>query len=185
MKTYIALLRGINVGGHNKIKMVDLKEAFLSVGFESVTTYIQSGNVVFKAVSEDIKELQEKIKKVIQKNFDVEISVVVLTQEALKRILTKNPFEERFSNNEAELKKIYFIVFCNAPNENAIIELNKLSVAPEEFIIAPDTIYLYAANGYGKTKLHNNFFEKKLRNKSTARNLKTLSKLLEICFLVG
>ncbi|GAA0711784.1 DUF1697 domain-containing protein [Aquimarina litoralis] len=185
MKTYVALLRGINVGGHNKIKMVDLKVALLSAGFESVTTYIQSGNIVFKAGSEDIKELQEKIKKVIQKNFGLEISVVVLTQETLQKVLAKNPFEERFSKDETELKKLYFMIFCNAPNENAIIELNKLSVVPEEFIITPDVIYLYAANGYGKTKLHNNFFEKKLGNKSTARNLKTLSKLLEICSLVS
>lgn len=184
MKTYIALLRGVNVGGHNKIKMIDLKEALLSDGFKSVTTYIQSGNIVFKTESDDIEGLQEKIKKVIQNNFDLEISVVVLTQDTLQRILAKNPFEKRFENNEIERKKLYFMVFCNAPDQKAIKELNKLSVVPEEFIITLDVVYLYAAIGYGKTKLHNNFFEKKLGNKSTARNLKTLSKLLDLCFLV-
>ncbi|MBW1297491.1 DUF1697 domain-containing protein [Aquimarina litoralis] len=184
MNTYIALLRGINVGGHNKIKMAELKSALLSVGFESVTTYIQSGNIIFKDISEDIDMLEEKMHKTIQDTFGLDVPVLVIRDSLLQEILNNNPFAERLKNNEIEDKKMYFMLLCNAPDEAATLELHNLSFDPEEFKITPYVIYLFAANGYGKTKLHNNFFERKLKCQATTRNLKTLNKLLELSLLM-
>jgi len=183
MNTYIALLRGINVGGHKKIKMADLKETLTAVGLKNVVTYIQSGNVVFKDASEDMEMLQKKIKDAIKKRFDFEVTVVVITRNMLKDILVKNPFAEKLKNEVIDKKQMYFMVLCNQPDVGAEEALSAISFAPEEFVITKSVIYLFAANGYGKTKLTTNFFEKKLKCETTARNLRTMNKLFDLCFL--
>ncbi|WP_299243294.1 DUF1697 domain-containing protein [uncultured Aquimarina sp.] len=183
MNTYIALLRGINVGGHKKIKMADLKEMLEDLGFSAVVTYIQSGNVVFRDASENIDVLEAKIQNAIKKRFDFDVPVLIITQDTLSGILNKNPYTKRLENGNIDDKKMYFMLLCDEPDPFAVEELSKVSFDPEEFMITKNVIYLFAANGYGKTKLHNNFFEKKLKSKTTTRNLRTLSKLLELSFL--
>ncbi|AXT52429.1 DUF1697 domain-containing protein [Aquimarina sp. BL5] len=183
MNTYIALLRGINVGGHKKMKMADLKEMLESLGFSAVVTYIQSGNIVFRDASEDIEVLEVKIQTAIKKRFGFDVPVLIITHDTLNEILQKNPYVKRLESGQIDDKKMYFMLLCNQPNSLATAELSKVSFDPEEFIITKNVIYLFAANGYGKTKLHNNFFEKKLNCQTTTRNLRTLSKLLELSFL--
>lgn len=183
MNTYIALLRGINVGGHKKIKMADLKETLIAAGFKNVVTYIQSGNVVFKDASEDMGMLQKKIKSAIKKRFGFEVTVVVITQDMLQDILLRNPFAEKLKNGLIEEKKMYFMMLCKSYDVSAVQELSAISFDLEEFVITKNVIYLFAANGYGKTKLNTNFFEKKLKCETTTRNLRTMNKLLDLCFL--
>ncbi len=180
MKTYTALLRGINVGGHHKIKMADLKDLFLTLRFRSVITYIQSGNVVFRDASEDMDALTLKIRTGIKKRFGFDIPVLLITNDTLRRILIDNPFAKRIENGEVEVKKMYFMLLYESPDKVATAKLSAISFTPEEFSITKDVIYLFAANGYGKTKLHTNFFEKKLKCQATTRNFKTMNKLLEI-----
>ncbi len=180
MKIYIALLRGINVSGQKKIKMADLKVMFESLGFESVTTYIQSGNVVFKSGKDDPVLIGDTIKQGILKTFGYEVPVLVLTHEILTSIYQENPFLERLANEEIEEKKMYFTLLSNVPDISAVKELTSTSYGNEEFVITQKVVYFFAAHGYGRTKLHNNFFEKKLKCSATTRNLKTVIKLLEL-----
>jgi len=183
MNTYIALLRGVNVGGHKKIKMADLKELFQKLGCVDVITYIQSGNIVFRDAQENIDILENKIKTAIKEHFGFDVPVLIITHNTLNQILESNPFSQRLKSEEVEKKKMYFMLFCDPPDPLEVKELSSRSFDPEEFIIAKNVIYLFAANGYGKTKLHTNFFEKKLVCSITTRNLRTLSKLLELSFL--
>ncbi|GAA4273015.1 DUF1697 domain-containing protein [Aquimarina gracilis] len=180
MNTYIALLRGINVSGQKMIKMVDLKTMFENLGFVSVKTYIQSGNVVFKSEKEDVKQIGSLIKQGILEIFGYEVPVLVLTHEKLDSIYKENPFLDRIANGEIEEKKMYFTLLSNSPDTTMKKELETTTYGKEEFIITEEVVYFFAAIGYGKTKLNNNFFEKKLKCSATTRNLKTVIKLLEL-----
>ncbi len=180
MKIYIALLRGINVSGQKKIKMVDLKTMFENLGFTSVTTYIQSGNIIFKSDKEDIDFLGHCIKERILETFEYDVPVLVLTPKTLKSIHQNNPFSKRIMSGEIEEKRMYFTLLGSAPETTNPETCIAASSGGEEFVITKNVVYFFAANGYGKTKLNNNFFEKKLKCSATTRNLKTIIKLLEI-----
>lgn len=179
MLTYIALLRGINVSGHHKIKMTELKQLFIKLGFVDVTTYIQSGNVVFKS---DIKEpilIEDSIISAISRHFRHTIKALVLTKKKLTTIFNANPFLAK--DPTTDISKLYVTILnkipdlAGIPNLEILIESND-----DEFQIIENTIYLHCPKGYGNTKLNNNLFEKKLHVTATTRNWKTMSKLVEI-----
>jgi len=172
MKRYIALLRGINVGGHKKLKMTDLKLLFEDLGFENVTTYIQSGNVVFSA--KDGENLEAKISKEIEKRFGWEVSVLVKTAHELTKILKDCLFDK------AKKAEAYFMLLATPPKTEFMEALANLSYPEEEFVITPECVYISYKNGAGKAKLNNNFFEKKLQVAATTRNYRTLAKLIEM-----
>ena len=180
MITYIALLRGINVSGQKIIKMADLKVKLQNIGLTSVTTYIQSGNVIFKYKSDSTKAVSQLIKKEILKQYGFEVPVLVLTPEILASIYKNNPFAKRLEAEEIENKKMFFTLLSDTPDMVAVKELTSGSYKPEEFVITDQVVYFYAANGYARTKLTTNFFEKRLQSIATTRNLKTVIKLLEL-----
>lgn len=181
MKTYIALLRGINVSGQKKIIMAELKIMFEGLGSTSVSTYIQSGNIIFRH-EKDIATLTDIIKQGILSQFGFDVPVLVVTPETLVSIYKNNPFLIRLEAKEIEDKKMYFTLLSKTPDDKSIedIELTTARSENEEFVIAKNVVYFYAANGYGRTKLNNNFFEKKLQSTATTRNLKTINKLLKL-----
>jgi uncharacterized protein (DUF1697 family) len=183
MKTYIALLRGINVAGQKKIKMSALKIMFEGLGCTSVTTYIQSGNIIFKYNIIDIEKLRNLIKKAIFTQFGFDVPVLVFTLETVQSIHDNNPFSERLKNGEIEEKYIFFTLLANEPDMMAVKELMSNSYGTEEFVINSKVVYFFAANGYGKTKLNNNFFERKLKSIATTRNLKTIVNILKFSHL--
>ncbi|HPE84122.1 MAG TPA: DUF1697 domain-containing protein [Aequorivita sp.] len=172
MQTYIALLRGINVGGHKKLKMEDLKLLCEDLGFEDVVTYIQSGNVVFSAKEE--KDISDKIAKEIEKRFGWEVPVLVKTADAIEKILKDCPFEE------AKKAEAYFMLLATPPKKELMEAVSEISYPNEEFMLTPDCVYIHFGNGYGNAKLNNNFFEKKLEVAATTRNYRTLAKLVEM-----
>lgn len=180
MNTYIALLRGINVAGQKKIKMANLKALFEGLGFTAVTTYIQSGNVIFKSTKTTPEVLMELISKEIMKQFGFDVPVLIITPEVLATIYKNNPFAQKIENKEMEDKKMYFTLLASPPDSIATKELMATNYEVEQFSITDKVVYFYAANGYGNTKLSNNFFEKKLKSQATTRNLKTVIKVLEI-----
>src|SRR5687767_8997468 len=100
MSKYVAFLRGINVGGKNKIKMESLREMFAALGFEHVKTYINSGNVIFEAAETNDKKLSDKIEKEIEKEFSLKIKVMVRTIDKIRDIIANNPFEGQFENDK-------------------------------------------------------------------------------------
>ena len=173
MLTYISLLRGINVSGHNMIKMPALKDLYEQLGFSNVKTYLQSGNVVFNAKAKGSKHLEEQISSAIKKAFDLNVSVLVLTDTELQAIIEKNPFSEDTTN-------LYLTFLASTPasfDPNIILEK---TLPGEQFVYTPKVIYTYCAQGYGKTKIHTNFLESKLKVIATTRNWKTTNELLKI-----
>lgn len=177
-KTYIALLRGINVSGSNILKMAELKLFFIDLGFSNVTTYIQSGNVIFEANLAEIHQIEEKIVKGITQTFGYSVNVLVLTKETLEAIFRSNPY---IQNGNIDISKLHVTLLNNEPFSEGIEQIKELSTNEDEFEIIDKYIYLYCPNGYGNTKLNNNLFEKKLKSMATTRNWKTISKLVELC----
>ncbi|MBP2831753.1 DUF1697 domain-containing protein [Aquimarina sp. U1-2] len=184
MKTHIALLRGINVAGQKKINMSDLKSLFEKLGLTSVTTYIQSGNVVFNSTSNNTEKLRSDIEEGIHKTFGYFVPAIVFASDSLNTIYTNNPFLKRIQNGEIKENKMYFTFMSSLPIIANLESLQVFSSGKEAFQIQENVIYLFAANGYGKTKLNTVFFEKKLNCTATTRNLKTVGKLLEISNLM-
>lgn len=174
-QTYISMLRGINVGGHRKVKMDDLKILYENLQLKNVTTYIQSGNVVFQSNIQSCKALADLISKQIYQQFQLDVPVIVKNIEEFNDVYENNPFVTQ--NRDAE--KLYIIFLSENINESVVEEINKYA-GDDSFIIYKSAIYLFYTNGYGKTKLTNTFFEKKLKIIATTRGWTTVSKLREI-----
>lgn len=174
-KTYIALLRGINVGGNKKIRMPDLKTMFETLGFTNVQTYIQSGNVVFQ--SEINTALESKISAKIREVFGFEVSVICRTSEEMEEVIARNPYAETVG---FEAEKLYVTFLQNPASAEKLAALQTLSFEPEMYTVSGKEIYVYCFNGYGKTKLENSLFEKKLKVIASTRNWRTINKLAEM-----
>lgn len=170
MKKYIAFLRGINVGGKRKILMKDLQQLLVELNLSAVKTYIQSGNVVFQA-DKSIDELVEVIEKAIFEKYQFEVSVVVKEVEQLKNQLSQNPFLETF-----EIEKLYVVFLKEVPQ--AILE--KKENCSDDFSVLEDLIFISCFTKYSECVYTNQFFEKKLKISGTARNWKTVSKLMTL-----
>lgn len=177
MKTYIALLRGINVSGQKKIKMAELNLVLQDAGFKAVTTYIQSGNIAFKADQTDCSKLAYAIEKVIQSTFQFHVPTVVLTPSQLQNVYDENPFSD---STKFDPKKVYFAFLYTAPNRENIAHVCAHTFDNEQVQVASKMAYLYLGNGAGKAKLTTNYLEKKLQVTATARNFNTLVKLIEM-----
>ncbi|MBS9463974.1 DUF1697 domain-containing protein [Flagellimonas sp. 389] len=173
MKTYVALLRGINVSGQKKIRMADLKQSLENHGLHKVTTYIQSGNVVFESEKTSVKQLEKTIHKVILADFGFSVPTLVTTGEALKQILDSNPFA-----NELVENSIYFVLLKQPPEQVLKEKFKVEQFVHEDFHITDTCVYLCCKKGYGNAKLNNNLIERKLKVEATTRNLKTMQKLI-------
>lgn len=174
MGVYICLLRGINVGGHKKIKMADLKTLFTSLGYNDVVTYIQSGNIIFKSHHISIDEITAVIKKAIAGAYGFEVPVFVLTRKMLTQVY------ESYALSPEHLASSYFTLLHTVPSTEDRALVNNLELSNEHFVATENCVYLYPEKGYGKAKATNTFFEKKLNVVATTRNYKTIVKLLEL-----
>lgn len=177
MSTYIAFLRGINVSGHKKIIMADLKVLLLNMGFEDVATYIQSGNIVFTSDEKSSDSLEEKIKKGIVDAFGFDVPVLVKTKTEIEEILRKSPFTK---TEDLEAKRIYYVLLKSKPEQDAIDNLVQEDYPNELFTIGNNCVYLNCRLGAGKAKLTNNVIERKLKVSATTRNHGTMLKLVEM-----
>ena len=174
MKTYIAFLRAINVGGYRKIKMDDLRSMFESLSFKNVKTYIQSGNVVFDAAADNVAELSEVIQKQIENSFGHDVPVLIRRPEELKKVLEAFPFKEK------EGWKGYIGFLSKEPDSTPIQTLESLSSEIEKFKVAGDNLYAFVDKETDqKPSFSNGFIEKQLGLHATTRNLRTVSKVLE------
>lgn len=177
MQTYIAFLRGINVGGRNKIPMLALRQALESFGFKNVRTYIQSGNVVFEAGLSSTDVIITSIEKMIQDTFGCNVPVLVITTGQLESILSQCPY-----NDEVQIStnKSYFVLLFERPKQELLKIFKVLTYPNEQFQVSDACIYLLCLNGYGKAKLNNNAIESKLKVVATARNYRTMQKVLAL-----
>ena len=174
METYISILRGINVSGHKLIKMDALKKLFEDLSFKNIRTYIQSGNVIFETKKVDTKNLEAKIEKQIFKTFGFEVLVLVKEKNEWKTVLNNNPF---LKNRNEDISKLHVTFLSSEPEQTNIDNILQTKFNNDEFIILEKIIYLFCPDGYGNTKLSNNFFENKLKVSATTRNWKTIIEL--------
>ncbi len=174
MTIYIALLRGINVGGHKIIKMADLKQAFESIGLKQVKTYIQSGNIVFKS-EEDITFLKERIQSEIKNVFGFDVPVMLRTHEEFINITKRCPYEVN-SLREGESIHIAFLAHELSKTEKDQLLMQKNEI--EDCCIHEKVVYLFFKNSIRNSKLINQF--QKLHTPATVRNWRTVNKLKAI-----
>ena len=178
METYISILRGINVSGHKKIEMAGLKALYEALNFKDVVTYIQSGNVIFKAGDKAANiQLSEKIGKAIFEEFNFEVPVIIRTRFEIEKIISANPFLQQ---SDIHVEKLHITFLSEVPEEERSKKIVSLNYPPDKFIIQNKEVYLYVPGSYGNTRLSNNFFESKLKVSATTRNWKTVNKLLEL-----
>lgn len=176
MSRLISLLRGINVGGHKKISMAELKSLYEGLGFTEVVTYIQSGNVVFTASSDD--DLSANIKRAIQDYFGFELEIILRTHTAWREIIEGNPFPSQAKNDPQYLN---VILPTQAPSPEKLDAARAFTFAGSEiFAIHPDVIYGYYADGYGRSRYSNPFWEKMLNVPTTTRNWNSMKRLLAL-----
>jgi uncharacterized protein (DUF1697 family) len=175
MATYLSILRGINVSGQKTIKMDALKALYESIGFKNITTYIQSGNVVFE--SKPLKNMDEYIKHKIADKFGFEVPIIILTKEEIQSIVESNPF---LKEKNIELDKLHITFLAEMPTKENLSKIAEYNYEPDVFIIQNKAVYLHCPKGYGNTKLNNTFFENKLKVTATTRNWKTSNELVKI-----
>jgi uncharacterized protein (DUF1697 family) len=176
MPVYVALLRGVNVGG-NTLKMDRLRAVCAELGLENVTTYVQSGNVVF-AAKKSPAHWAQALERRLAGESRLAVSVMVRTAAEMANIVAANPFLEDSGIDHARL----FVTFLDrAPAKLARNALDALPSGPDRFRHTGTEIYLHCPGGYGTTKLTNNAFEKLLAVRATSRNWNTVNKLHAMC----
>jgi uncharacterized protein (DUF1697 family) len=177
MKTYIALLRGINVSGQKIIKMEVLRKVLGELDFKNITTYIQSGNIIFDSTISDVAVLEDQIANKIEKHFGFLVPVRITTSEELKTIVLENPFVEE---NLLDDKQPYVAFLSDIPTTTNIEELRTIDFSNDQFVAKNKALYLWYADSAANTKLSNVIIEKKLQLKATSRNWKTVLKLIAL-----
>lgn len=177
MQTYIAMLRGINVSGHKIIKMAALRTALTNLGLSNVQTYIQSGNVIFDHALTDQQSLEILIHKQILAHWGFEVPVIVKSTEEIKNVAKNNPYLPEKSD---ETEKLCVTFLSAAPEQQLVENIQNEDYGDDSFVIVEKHVYQHCAAGFGRTKLVNNFFERKLKVKVTGRNWNTVNKLVEL-----
>jgi uncharacterized protein (DUF1697 family) len=170
---HLALLRGVNVGGANKLAMADLKAVFERSGCTEVETIIQSGNVVFAAPQAVLRELTTVVAGHIRKRFGLETPVILRSAAELRTILEGNPFLEA----GADPAQLYVMCLAAEPAADLVAALDPLRSPPDEFVVRGGNIYLRLPNGAARSKLSNAYFDKALRIIGTSRNWRTVARL--------
>jgi len=181
LETYIALLRGINVGGKHKLPMKDLVQIVSDCRCTGARTYIQSGNVVFRAPRAGAQELPALIAKQIEGRFGFAAPIVLRNRKELARVVRDNPFIKAGVPENA--LHVYFL--ADAPSAEAVKSLDSNRSAPDAFRVIGREVYLNLPNGMARTKLTNAYFDSRLSTVSTARNWATVKTLLEMCSVAG
>jgi uncharacterized protein (DUF1697 family) len=176
MPIYIAMLRGINVGGHKKVPMKQLQQSVEALGFEQVKTYIQSGNLIFKTKGSSA-DICRKIERKILDDFGFEVPVVSRTPAEMLATIQNNPFsiEKGF-----DLAKLCVAFLSRAPEAVALKKLDPLVAKLDRYHCCGKEVYLYCPSGASETKLTNNAIEKALLLRATSRNWNTVNKLYEL-----
>ena len=175
MQTYILLLRGINVGGKNKLPMKDLVATLEKVGCRDVATYIQSGNAVFRSGEQDAPLLADRIRAEIGERHGFEPRVLLLGSDELRRMMRSNPFPEA----ESEPKRLHLYFLAAPPERPDLDALEEIKGDHERFVLDDGVFYLHAPNGIGRSRLAAGV-EKLLGVPATARNWSTVSKVMEL-----
>lgn len=176
MSAIISLLRGVNVGGHNKIKMDELRALCESLGLRDAQTYVQSGNVVFNSKEKNLARLAGKIEDAIEKKCGFRCDVILRSAPEMKDVVARNPFARRRDLNPGKLVVTFLAEDPGASVRQAVLALK---AGPEEVHMHDRELYIYFPDGMGRSKLVP-VLTRALKNSGTARNWNTVMKLLEM-----
>ncbi len=175
-ETYLALLRGINVGGKNKLPMDRLRDLFVAAGCRDVRTYIQSGNVIFKADPTVVAVLPGVIAARIAESFGYRVPVIVRTTAQLDDVIQHNPFVAE--GTDADTLHVFFL--ADLPHPRNVADLDPDRSPPDTFVVRGQDVYLRLPHGMARTKLTNAYFDARLATTSTGRNWRTVTALLAL-----
>ena len=177
MPVYISMLRGVNIGGHHKIKMEALRALYESLGFQNPQSLIQSGNVVFRTKETDSARLSARISNAIEEKFGFRPPVLLRTTGELRKVIAANPFAGRKSLDPSKLAVSFLGV---GPDSETCNKLQAMECAPEELRVQGSELYIYFPNGMARPKLSMPKVERIVKTACTARNWNTVQKLLEM-----
>jgi len=178
MPTYISMLRGINVGGHKRIKMDQLRSSLEALGLNDVKTYIQSGNVVFKTAKASSAALSRKIETKIARVFGFPVSVITRTSDDMETIVKSNPF---LNAQGIDPEKLHIAFLSQPPAASALTKLEALMLSPDQFRCLGQELYLYLPNGVSGSVLMKNPLDRVLAVVTTTRNWRTVNTLHQMC----
>ena len=173
---YVALLRGINVGGNTMVKMEELRRTFEALGFENVTSYINSGNLAFDARKTSETNLVKKIEDAVELLIDKRVQVMVREQPDIEQVIANNPFDGKYQNH----KEMHVIFLRSELSEDQVAWLTDATPTGEHFQVSGREIYCHLPMGVADSYLGRGQFEKKLKAAVTARNWRTVQKLAEL-----
>jgi len=176
LNRYVALFRAVNLGPRNKVSMADLRALFADLGAEDVTTYVQSGNVVFRSAAGDPEQLVGAIEERVKRDLGLDVRVLLRTRAQLAKLQSGNPF----LRSGIEPSKLHVTFLAETPARAAVCSLDPQVGNPDEFRVVGREVYTHYPNGYGRTKLSNTYFEKQLGVVATTRSWNTVSKLAEL-----
>lgn len=174
MTKYIALLRGVNVGGRTRLKMANLVQVCESLGFHNAETYLQSGNVIFDYDVQNGSVLSKRIEKGLKDRLGLPVNVFIRTPDDFARIVASQPFKNR------DRTRLHVTFLHTTPRKIGTAAITGAARGGEEFSMSRMEVYLFLPNGMGKTKLSNNFIEKTLGVPATTRNWNTVNALLDM-----
>ncbi len=178
---YVALLRGINVGGKHILPMKHLSGIFNDAKCGDVQTYIQSGNVIFSAPAGGVEKIPQLIARNIESQFGFPVPVILRSSDEIARVLRDNLFLK--AGAPEKLLSVYFL--ADAPTKSAVAELDPKRSTPDEYRVVGREIYMHLPNGMGRSKLTSAYFDSQLSTVATARNWATVTKISEIMQSVG
>lgn len=178
MPTYVAMLRGINLGPHKRVKMEALRKSFESIGLKNAQTYIQSGNVVFKAGRTSTAALRKKIEAQITRDFGFSSLTILRSQEELGKVIKANPFLKQSGIGP---EKLHVIFLSESPETDVLNQLERLTKAPDESCCLDQEIYLHLPNGFARSSMMNNPIERKFLVQATTRNWRTVNNIHRMC----
>lgn len=173
---HVVLLRGINVGGKNKLPMKDLVAFFEAAGAESVRTYIQSGNVVFDCGAGDVPGVLASVRDAIAEEFGYDITLVHRAAEAWERIVAAHPF----AAGAADPKHVHFGFLAEEPSPERVAELDPNRSPGDSFEVVGREVYFHVPGGLARTKLTSDYFDRRLKTVMTVRNWNTTNRILEM-----
>ena len=172
---YAALLRGVNVGGKNKLPIADLRDIFTAAACAAVQTYIQSRNVVFEAVPDLAGRVPEIVTRTIRQRFGYEIPVVVRSSDELRQVAASSPFD---TSGDPRFLHVAFLE--DTPSAEAVSRLDPERSPPDAFAVRGRNVHLHYPNGVARSKLTNDYLASQLQTTSTMRNWRTVLTLLEM-----
>ena len=173
MQTFVALLRGVNVGGHNKLPMADLRSLCESNGLKDVRTYIQSGNIVFRS-KKKASTMEAEIAGGIQKRFGFAPKILVLPADEIRKAADSYPFP-------TDNHKFSHIMFLDAqPGDEAVRKIESMEQGPDKVTVGDRAVFMYFPNGVLGSRLELNKIERILGVHCTSRNWRTVQKLIEM-----